>query len=149
MHRRPTIMRPKNTSTYNFGTGQQSTQHEHHAAIARSHLFEKCASTATPEGSYLLESYQCLGAWSTLVLYSRKTVTPLAALTLKAGTGSSNESCYRMLTARPSLNEPVPFFQGMLNLPDQPFSFVLSNLSDKSYIHFSIGHLPDPKVVGD
>ena len=84
-----------------------------------------------------------------MVLYSRKTATPLAALTLKAGTGSSNKSCCHMLTARPSLHEPVPFFQGMLNLPDQPFSFVLSNLSEKSYIHFSIGHLPDPKVVGD
>lgn len=77
-----------------------------------------------------------------MVLYSRQTATPLFALTSKA----EDSRCLNMLTARPSSNAPVPFFQGMLNLPDQHFSFVLSNLSEKSMICLDILHLPNPQI---
>ena len=76
-----------------------------------------------------------------MVLYSRQSGTPLAALTLKA---TEDTDCLSMLTARPSLNEPTPFFQGMLNLPDKFFGLCISNLSPDSWIRFNISHLPNP-----
>jgi len=76
-----------------------------------------------------------------MVLYSRQSGTPLAALTLKA---TEDTGCLTMLTARPSLNEPTHFFQGMLNQPDKFFGLCISNLSPDSWIRFNILHLPNP-----
>jgi hypothetical protein len=53
------------------------------------------------------------------------------------------EGCSTMMTGRPSPpGIAEPYFQGMLSLPDQPFSFVLTNLSDVGMINFNILHTP-------
>lgn len=100
-------------------------------------FFERVATTNYKECT--LESYKAVYARSTMVLFSRKTGTPLAALTLKA----DDVGCLSMLTGRPSPKaSKEPYFQGMLNLPDQTFSFTISNLSDKGMINFNILHTP-------
>lgn len=74
-----------------------------------------------------------------MVLFSRKTRTPLAALTLKA----QDVGCLSMMTSRPSPQNAVePYFQGMLNMSDQNFTFTISNLSERGMINFNILHTP-------
>jgi len=87
----------------------------------------------------LLESYKAVYTRSTMVLFSRKTRTPLAALTIKA----DDVGCLSMLTGRPSPKDSSdPHFQGMLNMPNQAFTFTISNLSDKGLINFNVLHTP-------
>ena len=75
-----------------------------------------------------------------MVLFSRKTRTPLAALTFKA---VNDSNCLSMLTGRPSpANASEPYFQGMMNKPDQAFSLTISNLSPVGMINFNILHTP-------
>ena len=100
-------------------------------------FFERIATT--PHKDSVIESYKAVYARSTMVLYSRKTRTPLAALTLKA----DDVGCLSMLTGRPSPpSSSEPYVQGMLNMPDQTFDFTISNLSDKGMINFNILHTP-------
>eukprot|EP00579_Thalassiosira_antarctica_P021002 CAMPEP_0201961736 /NCGR_PEP_ID=MMETSP0904-20121228/8112_1 /ASSEMBLY_ACC=CAM_ASM_000553 /TAXON_ID=420261 /ORGANISM="Thalassiosira antarctica, Strain CCMP982" /LENGTH=434 /DNA_ID=CAMNT_0048507981 /DNA_START=78 /DNA_END=1382 /DNA_ORIENTATION=+ len=74
-----------------------------------------------------------------MVLFSRQSRTPLAALTLKA----KDIGCLSMLTGRPSPKDATqPHFQGLLNMPDQSFSFVITNLSDDGMLNFNILHTP-------
>jgi hypothetical protein len=101
------------------------------------HFFERIRTTH--HGSSIFESYKAVYARSTMVLFSRQTRTPLAALTLKA----DDVGCLSMLTGRPSpVGESDPYFQGMLNMPDQTFTFTISNLSDQGMINFNILHTP-------
>eukprot|EP00566_Odontella_aurita_P008590 CAMPEP_0113556620 /NCGR_PEP_ID=MMETSP0015_2-20120614/17349_1 /TAXON_ID=2838 /ORGANISM="Odontella" /LENGTH=645 /DNA_ID=CAMNT_0000457979 /DNA_START=240 /DNA_END=2177 /DNA_ORIENTATION=+ /assembly_acc=CAM_ASM_000160 len=75
-----------------------------------------------------------------MVLFSRKTHTALAALTLKA----DDPGCVALLTERPSPSRSSePYFQGMLALPDQKFSFTITNLSNRGRINFNILHAPN------
>jgi len=79
---------------------------------------------AVPEthGNVVVESYKAVYARSTMILYSRKTHTPLAALTLKGD--EVDVGCLSMLMARPCPpNNSTPHFQGMLSLPDQIFFY--------------------------
>jgi hypothetical protein len=100
-------------------------------------FFEQVGST-TQKG-LLFETYRAVYARSTMVLFSRKTKTPLAALTLKA----DDVGCMSMFTGRPApRNATETYFQGMLNMPDQKFSFTISNLSNEGMINFNILHTP-------
>ena len=100
-------------------------------------FFERFQST--PHKNSTLEAYKAVYARSTLVLFSRKTRTPMAALTLRA----RDVGCLGMLTGRPSpKNASEPYFQGMLNMPDQAFTFTISNLSDQGMVNFNILHTP-------
>jgi hypothetical protein len=48
-----------------------------------------------------------------------------------------------MFTGRPSpVDAPEPYFQGMLNMPDQTFDFTITNLSDSGMINFNVLHTP-------
>jgi hypothetical protein len=74
-----------------------------------------------------------------MVLFSRKTKYPLAALSFKA----DDVGCLSMLTGRPAPSGASdPHFQGMLNIPNQTFTFILSNLSPKGMINFNVLHTP-------
>jgi hypothetical protein len=100
-------------------------------------FFERIATTKHKDS--LLESYKAVYARSTMVLFSRKTRTPLAALTLKA----NDVGCLSMLTGRPSpKGSPEPYFQGMLSMSDQAFTFTISNLSDEGMVNFNVLHTP-------
>jgi len=101
-------------------------------------FFERC-STTTHKGSKL-EAYRAIYARSTMVLFSRKTHTPIAALTFAA----DDKGCLGMLTGRPAPPDASEtYFQGMLNLPDQNFTFTISNLSNKGSIRFQVLHQGD------
>lgn len=109
-------------------------------------FFERCS--VTTHGTAQLEAYKAVYPRSTMVLFSRKTHTPLAALTLTA-------VCLSMLTGRPALAssdrpaspsdtvEATSYFQGMLNQPDQNFTFTITNLSNKGHIVFQLLHESD------
>jgi len=105
--------------------------------VLDSRFFQRCATT--DHKGQMLESYKAIYARSTMVLFSRKSKTPLAAMTLKA----DDVGCLSMMTRRPSpKNATEPYFQGMLNMPNQSFTFTISNLSDKGLINFNILHAP-------
>lgn len=75
-----------------------------------------------------------------MILFSSKTRTPLAALTLKS---VNDIGCLSMLTGRPAPKDSSePHFQGMLSMPNQSFNFVITNLSDDGMINFNILHTP-------
>lgn len=100
-------------------------------------FFERCKCTS--HKGLLFESYKAVYARSTMVLFSRKTRTPLAALTLS----TRDVGCLSMFTGRPSPSgSEEPYFQGMLNMPDQAFTFSISNLSERGMINFNILHTP-------
>jgi hypothetical protein len=82
------------------------------------------------------EAYKCVYLRSTMVLFSRQTKTPLAALTLRA----EDVGCLSMITGRPSpKNDPRrPYFQGLLNMPDQVVHITITNLSNQGTINFHI-----------
>lgn len=86
------------------------------------------------------QAYKAVYARSTMVLYSKKTGTPLAALVFKA----DDPGCLSLLTGRPPpKNESSDaYFQGMLNMQNQPFTFSIVNLSDEGMINFNILHTP-------
>ncbi|KAL3800138.1 hypothetical protein HJC23_001059 [Cyclotella cryptica] len=88
----------------------------------------------------ILESFKAVYTRSTMVLFSSKTRTPLAALTLKS---VNDIGCLSMLTGRPPPKDSTePHFQGMLSMPNQSFSFVITNLSDDGMINFNVLHTP-------
>eukprot|EP00581_Thalassiosira_minuscula_P001295 CAMPEP_0183742612 /NCGR_PEP_ID=MMETSP0737-20130205/64788_1 /TAXON_ID=385413 /ORGANISM="Thalassiosira miniscula, Strain CCMP1093" /LENGTH=577 /DNA_ID=CAMNT_0025978201 /DNA_START=112 /DNA_END=1845 /DNA_ORIENTATION=+ len=91
--------------------------------------------------NHVLESYKAVYARSTMVLFSRETHTPLAALTLKS---TRDIGCLSLLTGRPSPKENAAqlYFQGMLNMPDQNFSLVITNLSEDGMVNFNVLHTP-------
>jgi hypothetical protein len=95
--------------------------------------------TVKHHGGVEYEAYKSVYVRSTMVLFSRKTKTPLAALTFKA----EDVGCLSMLTGRPSpRNDPRPYFQGILNMPDQAIDFTITNLSNEGMINFNILHTP-------
>jgi len=86
-------------------------------------------------GSVVLESYRAVYERSTMVLFSRKTQTPLAALTLRP----DSVRCLCKVTAGSSSRRTsATHFQGMLSSPNQTFSFTISNLSDEAMINFNV-----------
>jgi hypothetical protein len=103
-------------------------------------FFTRISVKDDPVGSFRWEAYKAVNTRSSLVLFSRKTGTALAALTLKA---TDDVGCLSMITGRPSPpNGTEPYFQGMLNMPNEAFSFVITNLSDTNMISFNILHTP-------
>jgi len=91
--------------------------------------------------STMLEYYECVFIYSTMVMHSRRTGAPLAAVTLAA---SDEMNCQSMITKRPA---PPPeasdaYFQGMLNTEGSSFDFTISNLSNEGSINFNILHSP-------
>ncbi|CAJ1963217.1 unnamed protein product [Cylindrotheca closterium] len=85
------------------------------------------------------EYYGCVFPHSTMVLYSRRTGAPLAALTL----ATSDSNCQSMITRRPAPPEgSEAYFQGMLDKEGAFFEFTISNLSYRGSINFNILHTP-------
>lgn len=100
-------------------------------------FFERIQCTSHKNSDF--ECYKAVYARSTMVLFSRQTRTPLASLTLRA----RDVGCLSMFTGRPSPTDaPEPYFQGMLNMPDQTFNFTITNLSDSGMINFNVLHTP-------
>jgi hypothetical protein len=100
--------------------------------------FFKLIATKNHRGK-TLEAYKALHNRSTMILFSTKSKTPLASLTLNA----EDLGCLCMLTARPPPKGATEaYFQGMLNMEDQPFTFTISNLSDEGMINFDVLHSP-------
>ena len=92
---------------------------------------------ATDHFGFRYETYKVVYAPSTMVLFSRQTNTPLAALTLKA----DDVGCSAVLNSRqgPTISEGN-YFQGMLNMSNQPFTITISNLSTTGKILFDVLH---------
>jgi len=90
------------------------------------------------EGPLQFQGYKAIYARSTLVLLSRKTSTPLAALVLKP------DDCgvKAVFTQRPSPIYDVnrTYIQGLFDLSDQPFQFGLANLTDLGYLNINVLH---------
>jgi hypothetical protein len=84
--------------------------------------------------------WSCKYARSTMVLFSRQTATPLAALVL---TAPKDPGVLTMITARPK--ESIPHFQGMLSMPGQVFQLSIVNLQP-DMINFNVLHSPEYKV---
>ena len=85
------------------------------------------------------EAYKANVTRSSMVLFSKKTATPLAALVFQA----EDSGVLSVLTSRPSPPaSQEPFFQGMLNLPDQAFALSIVNLAEQGFINFNILHTP-------
>ena len=105
-------------------------------------FFERvCEKT---QGNVNYEAYAAKHARSTMILYSKQTRTPLAALVLSSPHAADpNVGVQALFTARaPPTNESESaYFQGMLNVPDQQFNFSICNLT-KDYINFNILHTP-------
>lgn len=101
------------------------------------------------------EAWQSFCHQTTMVLFSKTTCTPLAALLFEP----KDKTAKSVLTARPavstsatcrtsanSLGTTVPHFQGMLDRDDQVFYFTIVNLSEDGGINFNIIHTPEYKV---
>lgn len=79
---------------------------------------------------------------STMVLYSHQTHTPLASIIFKPTAPARESGCISMLVERP----PPPgsskerYIQGLLNLPNQEFEFILTNLTGWGIVKLSIIH---------
>jgi hypothetical protein len=102
-------------------------------SILDQQFFEKVA-TRNHRGN-ILEAYKAVHNWIMMVLFSMKTLMPLASLTLKA----DDLGCLSMLTARPPPKEAhEAYFQGMLNQLDQSFMFIILNLSDEGSVNFDV-----------
>jgi len=103
-------------------------------------MADKMPGNCDSEGeTTMLEYYECVFPHSTMVLYSRRTGAPLAALTL----ATSDSNCQSMITRRPAPPEgSEAYFQGMLNKEGAFFEFTISNLSSKGSINFNILHNP-------
>ena len=101
--------------------------------------FFKQVAKSEPKDGFVYQGYIAEYARSTMVLFSKKTGTPLAALVL----GTPDRGVLSVLTERPSPGEaPEPYFQGMLNMPDQGLDISVVNLNDKGMINFNILHTP-------
>jgi uncharacterized membrane protein YgcG len=98
-------------------------------------------TTTKDHGSVRYEGYKANQARSTMVLFSTKTKTPLAALILSA----RDSGVLSLLTSRPkpaAADESISYFQGMLNMPSQEFTFTIANLNPRGLINFNILHTP-------
>jgi len=85
------------------------------------------------------EAYKARYARSTMVLFSKKTRSPLAALIFHA----QDPGVMSLLTGRPAPpGSTEPHFQGLLNMPEQVFRFTIANLSNEGFINFNILHTP-------
>lgn len=101
--------------------------------------FRAVKHDVAPKDNFEYEAYVAKYARSTMVLYSRKTHTPLAALVLKA----DDPGALSVLTSRPTPpGQTDPYFQGMINMPNQVFEFSIINLSSDGWINFNILHTP-------
>lgn len=97
-------------------------------------------------------AYECVYGRATMVLFSKKTHTPLAAITLV----SSTPQVTTLLTARQAPTDDAAgnnsYFQGMLNRDEAPFSFAVSNLCQDGHLSFNIfagdSELPINEVNG-
>jgi hypothetical protein len=102
-------------------------------------FFRAVKHDVAPKDNFEYEAYVAKYARSTMVLYSRKTHTPLAALVLKA----DDPGALSVLTSRPTPpGQNEPYFQGMINMPNQVFEFSIVNLSSDGWINFNILHTP-------
>jgi hypothetical protein len=88
------------------------------------------------------EGYKATYSRSTMVLFSNKTRTPLAALVFRA----KDPGVMSLLTGRPvppgSQSPDASYFQGMLNMNGQEFEITIANLSPNGMINFNILHTP-------
>lgn len=80
---------------------------------------------------------------SPMILFSKLTGTPLASLHLKTQNNSvqNNEKGNRgraLITKRPKLSKLKCDFQGIINMDNQEFEFIITNLSSVGYINFNI-----------
>lgn len=104
------------------------------------HLSDFFKSTQLPSPDKF--HYTCMKAThptSTMVLFSKVTNTPLAALVFRA----SDLSTSALVTGRPSpAGSMETYFQGMLNQSDKEFTFTIINLNPEGSINFNILHTP-------
>lgn len=88
------------------------------------------------------EGYSATYSRSTMVLFSNKTRTPLAALVFHA----KDPGVMSLLTGRPTpagiQSSDASYFQGMLNMNSQEFDLTIANLSSIGMINFNILHTP-------
>ena len=88
------------------------------------------------------EGYKATYSRSTMVLFSNKTRTPLAALVFHA----KDPGVMSLLTGRPApsgiQSSDASYFQGMLNMNGQEFDLTIANLSSIGMINFNILHTP-------
>jgi len=90
-------------------------------------------------GQTRYQAYQSKYTRSTMVLFSKKTKTPLAALVLTA----SDPGVLALLTSRQSPKGVTDtYFQGMLSLPDQEIQLSIVNLAEEGMINFNVLHIP-------
>jgi len=91
------------------------------------------------KGALRYEGYKSCYARSTMILFSKTSHTPLAALVFHA----EDNGVLSLLSARPSpKNSTDHYFQGVLNTPNQVFHFSIINLNDDGFINFNILHTP-------
>jgi hypothetical protein len=91
------------------------------------------------KGATRYEGYKSQYARSTMILFSKTSHTPLAALVFHA----EDNGVLSLLSARPSPNNSTDhYFQGVLNTPNQVFHFSIINLNDDGFINFNILHTP-------
>ncbi len=89
-------------------------------------------SKSVESGNQIYTGYMSKYPGRTMILYSL-TGDPLAALMLKTDTAEA------VLTARPSpQDDPIPYFQGLINKAGQKFEFIICNLSATGSINFNI-----------
>lgn len=105
-------------------------------------MFEVAASQR--HGSTVYHAYRARHVRSTMVLRSKLTGTPLAALAL-VPTRTKDDGVRALLTARPPPPNAAPdttYFQGMLDVDRSEFSFVIANLTEEGYLNFNVLHTP-------
>lgn len=91
------------------------------------------------QGSTCFQGYKTKFPRGTMILFSNKTMTPLAALMLH----TEDPGVMALLTNRPSpAGAKESYFQGVLNMPDQTFSLGIVNLGHRGSINFNILHTP-------
>lgn len=103
--------------------------------------FKRLPAEKKEEEEETFEAWQSFCHQTTMVLFSKTTCTPLAALLFEP----KDKTAKSVLTARPSTST-VPHFQGMLDRDDQVFYFTIVNLSEDGGINFNIIHTPEYKV---
>eukprot|EP00980_Cylindrotheca_fusiformis_P003606 scaffold810_cov117-Cylindrotheca_fusiformis.AAC.1 len=102
-------------------------------------FFERVKSNYKQKENVMAEFFKSAFPQSTLVLFSKRTATPLAALTLT----TDHPECLSMFTARPPpAMATEDYFQGLINRAKVAFDFTISNLSENGKINFNILHTP-------
>ena len=89
------------------------------------------------------EAWQAVFPRSTMVLFSKTTCSPLAALVFHP----KDPNVKSLVTAVPeTVSESIPHFQGMFDQDNKVFYFTIINLAQEGSINFNILHAPNYKV---